>query len=83
MGVECPRDVSLTCCDNSRVKDGALALSYSRADYDLAGRMAIQIIASRLACRAMPPVRVTIPMTFIPGESSRALPSEEDAQPAT
>ncbi|MBI3828629.1 MAG: substrate-binding domain-containing protein [Planctomycetes bacterium] len=81
--VECPRDVSLACCDNSRVRDGGLAFSYSRADYDLAGRTAIQLIASRLACRAMPPVRVTIPMTFIPGESSRALPGEEDMLPVT
>ena len=76
--MECPRDVSLTCADGSCPKIGALSLSYTRADYEQAGRMAVQVLASRIACRAMPPVRVTIPVTFIPGDSSRAIVAEAE-----
>jgi LacI family transcriptional regulator len=84
IGVECPRDYSLTCCDASCVRVGAISsgtsISYARADYEQAGRIAVQLIASRIACRAIPPARVTIPITFIPGDSSRAIAAEEVAE---
>ncbi|MCW8131699.1 MAG: substrate-binding domain-containing protein, partial [Planctomycetota bacterium] len=77
LGLACPRDVSLACCDFGSERVGELALSHARADYERAGRLAVQLVASRLACRAMPPVRATIPFRFVPGESSRALGGAE------
>lgn len=73
MGISCPRDISLACADATRPNAGALALSYARADYEEAGRLAIHLMASRILCRAMPAVRIKLPITFIPGDSSRVL----------
>lgn len=77
-GLECPRDYSLVCADPSSRVLGRLSFSYVRVDYMRAGKLAVQLIASRLACRAMPPVKVTIPVSIIPGNSSRGIASEVD-----
>lgn len=75
-GLECPRDYSLSCADAGCKVLGRLAISYVNADYQQAGKLAVQLIASRLACRAMPPVRITVPVSIVSGNSCRDIASE-------
>lgn len=72
-GLECPRDVSLAVCDSGLQSVGSKALSRASVDYELFGRTAVRVLASRLGCRHMPPVRVTVPVDFKPGYTSRPL----------
>ena len=70
MNLRCPEDISLSCADNSVPHLRRDATSHSQADFLDVGRMAVRMLASRLVSRAMPPVKVTIPVTFIPGCTS-------------
>jgi DNA-binding LacI/PurR family transcriptional regulator len=71
LGLSCPRDVSLVSADNAARKLGELDLSHARVVYELVGRTAVRMLASRLACRAMPAMRVLHPVSFRPGDTCR------------
>ena len=68
-----PQDISITCADAEHRRVDKLDLSYTRGDYEQAGRLAVQMIAARIACRATPPVRMNVPVIFVPGDSSRVV----------
>ena len=72
LGLNVPADISFAAADSSLLDLNAVPLSQARVDYELLGRSAIRLLASRLACKAMPPLHVTQPVGFVPGATSRA-----------
>lgn len=70
LGLECPKDVSLACADGMLPVTEVPYVSCVRASLEGLGQAAVKMLASRLACRAMPPVRATLPVVFSPGGSS-------------
>lgn len=77
MNLACPRDVSLVACDAELHRIGRLELSSVNVDYEQFGRMAVELLAARLACRAMPPVRYTLPVDFHSGDTSAPVNARE------
>ncbi|MCK6471919.1 MAG: substrate-binding domain-containing protein [Planctomycetes bacterium] len=75
LGLECPRQVSLAAADGSKKSFTTGNLTAATVDYVELGRLAVRLMASRLACRSMPSVRVTLPIHFQPGRSSAAFVS--------
>ena len=71
LGLNVPGDVSLAAADSSLPELNGAPLSQARVDYELLGRTAIRLLASRLACKAMPPLHVTLPVGFFPGATTR------------
>lgn len=69
-GCRCPREVSVVACDGELHKAAGMQLSCVRVDYEEFGRSAVLLLAARLTCRQMPPVRVTLPVEFKPGDTS-------------
>jgi LacI family transcriptional regulator len=67
MGLRCPEHISFACADGAVPHLGRPATSHVVVDFEEVGRMALRVLASRLACRSMPPVRVTVPVNFLPG----------------
>ena len=57
MGLRCPEDVSLVAADNELATWEDKLLTRMYVDYQQLGKMAVQMLASRLSCRPMPPVR--------------------------
>lgn len=76
MGLPCPAKISIACADNS--VDLACERNLSRfiVDYDKLGMNSVRVLASRLACRPMPPVRVILHGRFSAGTT--ALPLDSD-----
>ncbi|GMV81761.1 MAG: hypothetical protein AMXMBFR7_29450 [Planctomycetota bacterium] len=72
LGVAVPNQVSLAAADSSNLKAGALEISQVRADYEMLGRQALRLLAARMACKAMPPVKRVQPVTFQPAQTSAA-----------
>ncbi len=68
--LRCPEDISLACADNAVPHLGRPSTSHIQVDLGEVGRMAVRVLAARVACRAMPPFRVTIPVSFLPGCTS-------------
>jgi DNA-binding LacI/PurR family transcriptional regulator len=73
LGQKVPDDVSLTAADSASTHLQGRLLSQVRVDYEILGRNAMRLLASRLACRAMPPLRLTQPVSFLPGATARSL----------
>lgn len=70
-GHRVPDDVSLAAADSSLYEVKGMVLSQVRADYEQLGRNAMRVLASRLACKAMPPMQRVLEITFAPGQTSR------------
>ncbi|MCK6472696.1 MAG: GntR family transcriptional regulator [Planctomycetes bacterium] len=64
LGMQCPRDVSIASADPGVREPRYPELSSAKVDYELAGRCAVRLLASRLACPAMPAVRQVVPVDF-------------------
>lgn len=64
LGLQCPRDVSIASADPGAREPRFPELSSAKVDYELAGRAAVRLLASRLACPAMPAVRQVLPVDF-------------------
>jgi LacI family transcriptional regulator len=78
LGLRCPEDVSLACADSSLPhieREGAtnLQLSCARNSFRELGCMAVRLLASRLSSPAMPPLNVTLPVSFQSGGTSQPL----------
>jgi len=71
LGVKCPKYVSLVSADGIQTNFGRLTLSRVKVDYEELGRRAVQLLAARLSCRALPPVRVNVPGVLVTGDSSK------------
>ncbi|MCK6471024.1 MAG: substrate-binding domain-containing protein [Planctomycetes bacterium] len=71
-GRRVPEDVSLAAADSAVYEAEGLTVAQARIDYEMLGRNAVRLLAARLACRSMPPVKVTIPAAFAPGQTARA-----------
>lgn len=70
LGVAVPNQVSLAAADSSKIKAGAMEISQVRADYEGLGRQALRLLAARMACKAMPPVKMVLPVSFQPAQTS-------------
>lgn len=75
-GMAWPKDYSLACADGAFSLGGFPELSCALCDYERVGRETIRLLASRLACPLMPPVRHTVPVSFR-GRESCAPPPED------
>lgn len=73
LALKVPDDVSLAAADSSTHYLDGRPLSQARVDYELLGRSAVRLLASRLACRAMPPLKLTQPVSFSPGATCRSV----------
>lgn len=72
LGAEVPRDVSLCSADPGSLETEHPELASARAAMDLLGREAVRLLASRVVCRAMPPLTLVFPVFFKGGQSARA-----------
>jgi len=70
-GLRCPEDVSIACAEGGWHLSRFERLSSVRVDYEQAGRAAVRLLASRLACSAMPPIRQVMPVEFVARGTSR------------
>jgi len=70
LGVTVPNQVSLAAADSSTKKAGPLEISQVRADYEMLGRQALRLLATRIACKPMPPVKIVQPVSFQPAQTS-------------
>ncbi len=70
LGLKVPEDVSISAADHAPAGSEDELISHVRVDYEFLGRNAIRILASRLACKAMPPIKQVLPVNFSPGPSS-------------
>ncbi len=73
MGLSCPAQISLASADPGVRRPRIPELSSARADLGQAGRASVELLASRLGCPAMPPVRRVLPVTFHGMTSSRQM----------
>ncbi|MCW8131021.1 MAG: substrate-binding domain-containing protein [Planctomycetota bacterium] len=70
LGRAVPAQVSLAAADSAAYTAGGAVLSQARVDYEMLGRNAARVLAARLACKAMPPMRNLLPVLFAPGQTS-------------
>jgi len=77
MGLKVPGDVSLVAADAAKKSFPGGNMTCIKVNYVELGRLAVWTLGSRLNCRAMPPVRVTVPVFLSQGQSS------ESVRPAT
>jgi len=69
LGLRVPDDISLISADNAVQSLGKQTLSRVFVEYQDLGRLALRLLASRLACRPMPPVRTMLHGRLSPGET--------------
>lgn len=70
-GLRCPEDLSIACAEGGWSLGQFERLSAVRVDYEQVGRAAVRLLASRLACSAMPPIRQVLPVEFVGRGTSR------------
>jgi DNA-binding LacI/PurR family transcriptional regulator len=75
IGVQCPEQVNLVAADNSLTIWEEHPVPRIFVDYEELGRLALRMLAARLACRPMAPVRSLLQGRLTPGEWTSA--SEE------
>ncbi|MCW8129428.1 MAG: substrate-binding domain-containing protein [Planctomycetota bacterium] len=75
LGVSVPREVSVASMDNAVPSWGKLRLTRIFVEYEDLGRLALRVLASRLACRPMPPMRAVLQGRVTAGDT--ALPPPE------
>lgn len=75
MGIACPSQISLACADNAHDTVRNLNLSRFLVEYEKLGQLAVKALASRLACRPMPPFCMSMSGRFAPGETTAPLAS--------
>lgn len=76
MNISVPKDISLAAADACTKEFPGGNLTCININYGDLGRMAVNLLGSRLACRAMPPVRATLPAVMLHGHSSMSLVTE-------
>lgn len=76
LGCEVPRDVSFASADAGLREGAQPTLASARIDYEQVGRAAVPLLAARLACRTMPPMRRVLHPHFCPLRGSVAPPAE-------
>jgi hypothetical protein len=70
MGCQCPLDISIVSASYDLAIGGRPRISHVYVNYEEFGRSAVRLLASRLACRPMPPVRTTLQGVFVPADST-------------
>ena len=71
MGLSVPQDVSLSAADSALYQMDGMDISQAHVDYEVLGKYAVRVLAARLACRTMPPMRMVQGVSFNPGRTSR------------